>query len=89
MKNEYRVCRPHGSYFFKSFPKQNVTIMWDSNAKKYQFYNGIIDTNEVKPIEPIIEKHKDGVIDFRYIMLGTTLGILLGIFAGIAILIFK
>jgi|19_taG_2_1085344.scaffolds.fasta_scaffold46158_3 hypothetical protein len=42
MKNEYKVWRAHGSYFFRSFPKLNVTIVWDDTNKTYEFYSGII-----------------------------------------------
>lgn len=45
------------SWFLKSFPKHDVTLVWDDTNKKYQFHKGIINekTIDIKPevVKPI------------------------------------
>ena len=87
MRNEYKVWRSHGSYFFKCFPKQNVTVMWDSNTKNYQFLNGIIDVEKKKSTQLPVQPKKQNIFDIKYIALGASVGILLGIAVGIGMIL--
>jgi len=89
MKNEYKVWYNHGSYFLKSFPKLNTTLVWDDTNKSYHFRNGIIDTNDEKSIEPLI-KERESIIkpfDYKWLVIGALSGTVIGLLASILIIL--
>tara|TARA_R100000808_G_C2155151_1_gene166903 strand:+ start:50 stop:385 length:336 start_codon:yes stop_codon:yes gene_type:complete len=51
MINKRRVWREH-AWTILSFPKQNKTILWNDNLKKYRIYDGLM--KEDKPVKPPI-----------------------------------
>ena len=94
MKNEYKVWRTHGSYFLKSFPELDVTIVWDDTKKTYNFNNGIIDTKVEKSINNNVEvesivknRKKTSPYDFNLLIVGAAAGIILGAIGAVIVIV--
>lgn len=79
MKSEYKVWRD-SSWYIKSFPKFNKTIVWNDNKKTYDFYEGIINSKK----EPIVI-HKPIKTTKKYHYYTYILGSLVGVLSSVII----